>query len=101
MAEMGGTIQAQSEGLGLGATFTIEFPLAEEAIGAARAGASIVHLHARGPADGRPTQDPEVFRQFLPRIKAAADVVVNLTTAKTLGLSVTKMLLARADEIID
>jgi uncharacterized protein (DUF849 family) len=54
--------------------------VAEAAIGAAKAGAAIVHLHARNPKDGSPTQDPEVFRQFLPKIKAACDVVVNLTT---------------------
>jgi uncharacterized protein (DUF849 family) len=54
--------------------------IAEGAIGAARAGAAIVHLHARNPKDGSPTQDPEVFRRFLPKIKAAADVVINLTT---------------------
>jgi uncharacterized protein (DUF849 family) len=54
--------------------------IAAAAIGAAKAGASIVHLHARMPKDGRPTQDPEVFRQFLPQIKAAADVVINITT---------------------
>jgi uncharacterized protein (DUF849 family) len=54
--------------------------IAAGAIGAAQAGAAIVHLHARDPKDGRPTQDPEVFRQFLPKIKAACDVVVNLTT---------------------
>jgi uncharacterized protein (DUF849 family) len=54
--------------------------IAEGAIGAARAGAAIVHLHARMPGDGRPTQDPAVFKQFLPRIKAASDVVINLTT---------------------
>ncbi len=54
--------------------------IAEGAIGAAKAGAAIVHLHARMPGDGRPTQDPEVFKQFLPKIKAASDVVINLTT---------------------
>jgi uncharacterized protein (DUF849 family) len=54
--------------------------IAAGAIGAAKAGASIVHLHARAPADGRPTQDPESFRKFLPAIKAAADVVINITT---------------------
>ena len=54
--------------------------IAEGAIGAARAGAAIVHLHARMPGDGRPTQDPAVFKQFLPKIKAATDVVINLTT---------------------
>jgi uncharacterized protein (DUF849 family) len=54
--------------------------IAAGAIGAAQAGAAIVHLHARDPKDGRPSQDPELFRQFLPKIKAACDVVVNLTT---------------------
>ena len=54
--------------------------IAEGAIGAAKAGAAIVHLHAREPKDGRPTQDPEMFKRFLPKIKAAADVVVNITT---------------------
>jgi uncharacterized protein (DUF849 family) len=62
--------------------------IAEGAIGAAKAGAAIVHLHARNPKDGRPTQDPEAFRQFLPKIKAAADVVINITTggAPTMGV---------------
>ena len=54
--------------------------IAEAAIGAAKAGAAIVHLHARVPEDGRPTQDPDMFRRFLPAIKAASDVVINLTT---------------------
>ena len=54
--------------------------IAEQAIGAAQAGAAILHLHARDPQDGRPTPDPDVFRQFLPPIQAATDAVVNLTT---------------------
>jgi uncharacterized protein (DUF849 family) len=54
--------------------------IAEAAIGAAEAGAAIVHLHARMPEDGRPSQDPDLFRQFLPKIKAASNVVINLTT---------------------
>ncbi|MDA1116408.1 MAG: 3-keto-5-aminohexanoate cleavage protein [Proteobacteria bacterium] len=54
--------------------------IAEAAIGAAKAGAAIVHLHARNPADGSPTQDPAMFMRFLPQIKAASDVVVNITT---------------------
>jgi uncharacterized protein (DUF849 family) len=62
--------------------------IAEAAIGAAKAGAAIVHLHARNSKDGSPTQDPDVFRQFLPKIKAASDVVINLTTggAPTMGV---------------
>jgi uncharacterized protein (DUF849 family) len=54
--------------------------IAAAALGAAQAGAAIVHLHARQPKDGRPSQDPDLFRQFLPQIKAASDVVINLTT---------------------
>ena len=54
--------------------------IATQAIDAARAGAAILHLHARNPADGRPTADPDVFMQFLPRIKAECDAVINITT---------------------
>lgn len=66
--------------------------IAEGAIGAARAGASIVHLHARRTTDGLPTQDPEVFRQFLPRIKAASDVVINLTSGGSAAMQVEERL---------
>src|SRR5512144_1941503 len=66
--------------------------IAEGAIGAARAGAAIVHLHAREPADGRPTQDPAMFMRFLPRIKAASDVVINLTTGGAPTMSVEERL---------
>ena len=54
--------------------------IADAAIGAAEAGAAIVHLHARNPKDGSPTQDPNLFREFLPAIKAKSNVVINLTT---------------------
>ena len=54
--------------------------IAEAAIAAAEAGATVLHLHARDPKDGRPTQDPEVFRRFLPRIKQSTNAVVNITT---------------------
>jgi uncharacterized protein (DUF849 family) len=54
--------------------------IAESAIGAANAGAAILHLHARNPSDGRPTPDPAVFLEFLPTIKAATDAVINITT---------------------
>ena len=61
--------------------------IAENAIGAAEAGAAIVHLHARDPEDGRPTPDPEVFSRFLPEIRAASDVVINITTGGGHGMS--------------
>lgn len=54
--------------------------IARQAIEAAQAGAAILHLHARDPADGRPTADPKVFDRFVPRIKAATDAVINITT---------------------
>jgi len=54
--------------------------IAEHTIAAAKAGASIIHLHARDPRDGRPTGDPAVFRQFLQRIKGETDAVVNIST---------------------
>ncbi len=52
----------------------------EAAVGAAEAGASIVHLHAREPGTGRPSQDPALFREFLGGIRRRSDVVINLTT---------------------
>ena len=54
--------------------------IARQAIAAAQAGASILHLHARDPADGRPSADPAHFMGFLPAIKAGCDAVVNLST---------------------
>jgi len=54
--------------------------IAEAAIGAAEAGAAIVHLHARDPKDGRPDQTPEAFLPFLQRIKQRSGCVINLTT---------------------
>src|SRR6267378_7132357 len=61
--------------------------IAESAIEAAKAGASSLHLHARDPQTGRPRQDPELFMQFLPRIKQATDAVLNITTGGGLGMS--------------
>ncbi len=54
--------------------------IAEAAIGAAEAGAAIVHLHARDPVDGKPDQRPEAFAPFLPIIKRRCNAVINLTS---------------------
>ena len=54
--------------------------IADAAVGAAEAGAAIVHLHARDPVDGHPTQDPRYFREFAPDIARRSDVVINFTT---------------------
>jgi uncharacterized protein (DUF849 family) len=68
--------------------------IARESIEAAEAGAAIIHLHARDPKDGRPTPDPDVFMQFLPRIKQTTDAVVNITTGGSLGMSMEDRLAA-------
>jgi uncharacterized protein (DUF849 family) len=49
-------------------------------LAAVEAGAAVVHLHARNPADGRPDQSPEAFKPFLARIKQATDAVINITS---------------------
>jgi uncharacterized protein (DUF849 family) len=54
--------------------------IAASAIEAAAAGASVVHLHARNPKTGQPTQDPDIYRQFLPAIASSSNVVINITT---------------------
>ena len=54
--------------------------IADAAIGAAEAGAAVVHLHARDPKDGRPDQSPEAFLPFLKVIKQASKAVINITT---------------------
>jgi uncharacterized protein (DUF849 family) len=66
--------------------------IAVAAIDAANAGAAIVHLHARKPTDGSPSQDPDLFRQFVPKISAASDVVINLTTGGSPMMSVEERL---------
>ena len=68
--------------------------IAAQSIAAAEAGASILHLHARDPKDGRPTLDPAVFMQFLPRIKQSTDAVINITTGGGLGMTLEQRLAA-------
>jgi uncharacterized protein (DUF849 family) len=54
--------------------------ITDAAIGAAEAGAAIIHLHARNPETGQPDQSPEAFEPFLKVIKQRSACVVNLTT---------------------
>jgi uncharacterized protein (DUF849 family) len=54
--------------------------IADAAVGAAEAGAAIVHLHARNPQTGQPDQTPEAFEPFLKVIKQRSACVINLTT---------------------
>jgi len=66
--------------------------IARAAIGAAEAGAAIVHLHARHPQDGSPSQDPELFHEFLPQIAVASKAVINLTTGGAATMTVQERL---------
>ncbi|WP_337797042.1 3-keto-5-aminohexanoate cleavage protein [Rhizobium skierniewicense] len=66
--------------------------IAQQSVEAAEAGAAILHLHARDPNDGRPSADPAIFMQFLPRIKQQCDAVVNLTTGGAVGMSLDQRL---------
>ena len=68
--------------------------VATDAIAAAEAGAAILHLHARDPKDGRPTPSPDVFMEFLPRIKQASNAVVNITTGGGHGMTLAERLAA-------
>jgi len=66
--------------------------IANQSIEASKAGASILHLHARNPDNGSPTSDPEIFNQFLPKIKESTDSVVNITTGGGLQMTVEQRL---------
>jgi uncharacterized protein (DUF849 family) len=68
--------------------------IAQQAVDAARAGAAILHLHARDPHNGAPTGDPEVFARFLPVIKEQTDAVINLTTGGSPEMTVEDRLAA-------
>lgn len=68
--------------------------IAHASIEAAEAGASVLHLHARDPRDGRPSPDPALFMQFLPRIRQSTDAVVNITTGGGQGMSLDDRLAA-------
>src|SRR6185369_10478707 len=66
--------------------------IARQSIEAAEAGAAILHLHARDPKDGRPSADPKVFDEFVPRIKAATDAVINITTGGSTRMTLAERL---------
>ncbi|WP_461169382.1 beta-keto acid cleavage family enzyme [Arthrobacter sp. Z1-15] len=67
--------------------------IAEAAIGAAKAGAAIVHMHARDPKDGRPSQDPKNFEPILNKLKANTDAVINITTGGSPHMTVEERML--------
>jgi uncharacterized protein (DUF849 family) len=68
--------------------------IAEQAVAAAQAGAAVLHLHARDPRDGRPSADPKLFMEFLPRIREETDAICNLTTGGSLKMTVDERMAA-------
>ncbi len=70
--------------------------IADSAIGAAEAGAAIIHLHARDPKTGRPDQSPEAFLRFVPRIKQRTNAVINLTSGGSPSMRVEERVMPAA-----
>ena len=70
--------------------------IATDAVGAAEAGAAILHLHARNPDNGKPDQTPAAFARFLPRIKASTEAVINITTGGSPFMKVEERVLPAA-----
>jgi uncharacterized protein (DUF849 family) len=66
--------------------------IVEASVGAAEAGAAIIHLHARNPETGKPTPDPRLFMDFLPRIKQQTNAVMNISTGGGLKMSLEERL---------
>lgn len=61
--------------------------IAQASVEAAEAGAAIIHLHARNPENGRPDPNPDLFMEFLPRIKQQSNAVLNVSTGGGLGMT--------------
>jgi uncharacterized protein (DUF849 family) len=68
--------------------------IADQAVEAAKAGAAILHLHARVPETGQPSQSPDHYALFLPGIKERTDAIINITTGGGLGMSLEDRLAA-------
>ncbi|MFD2649448.1 3-keto-5-aminohexanoate cleavage protein [Devosia albogilva] len=66
--------------------------IVEAVVGAADAGAAVVHLHVRHPETGEPSQSTELFGAVLPRIKQRSDCVLNLTTGGAATMTVEERL---------
>lgn len=62
--------------------------IVEDAVNAAKAGAAVVHIHARRAEDGKPTADYDTFEYILSRIKKQSDVVIGITTGGAQGMTV-------------
>ena len=64
----------------------------DQSVAAAEAGASVIHIHARDPMDGRPVSDPAIFREYCSGIKARSDAVISITTGGATGQTIEERL---------
>jgi uncharacterized protein (DUF849 family) len=71
--------------------YTME-QVVDQGVAAAAAGAAVLHLHAREPADGRPTADPAVFAKYARGISDRCDVVISISTGGGTGMTVQERL---------
>ncbi len=58
-----------------------------EAVAANKAGAAIVHLHARDPKTGQPTGSPELMKRIVDGVRSKCDVVIGITTGGAIGMT--------------
>jgi len=68
--------------------------ITQDAVAAAEAGAAMIHLHARDPKTGKPSPSPDVFKEFLPRIKQQTSAILNISTGGGLGMTLDERLAA-------
>lgn len=64
----------------------------EEAVAANRAGAAVVHLHARDPKDGRPSSDTQLMKYITDGVRSQCDVVIGITTGGAIGMGIEERL---------
>lgn len=58
-----------------------------EAVAANKAGAAVVHLHARNPENGQPTGNPEIMKKIVEGVRNKCDVVIGITTGGAIGMT--------------
>ncbi|MCB0009510.1 MAG: 3-keto-5-aminohexanoate cleavage protein, partial [Anaerolineales bacterium] len=71
--------------------FKVEDVVADS-VAAAKAGAAIIHIHARNAADGSPSSDPTIFADYAAGIKAETDAIINMTTGGATGQTIDERL---------
>jgi len=62
--------------------------IADEAVAAWKAGAAVVHIHARNPEDGRPSASLDLYREIVTSIKSRCNVIICITTGAGAGMTI-------------